>query len=495
MKKIIFCLALFVSVFSYADQITVASKKFTENVILGEIITRMLQDAGVEAVHRRELGGTQVLWKGLLRGDVDVYVEYSGTLMLEMFRDKNLRNLQDIRKELKSLKVRMTKPFGFNNTYAIGLPRKLAEERGIKKISDLNNHLDLRIGLTAEFMNRADGWPGLSAKYQLKHANVRGMDHDLAYRGLKAGDIDVVDTYSTDAEIPYYDLTILEDDREFFPRYEAVIIFRDDFAKAHPEAALQLRKLAGTINQEEMTALNAAAKVERRSEAVIASEFLSEKFDIESEVVKTSFWTSLKRTTRGHLYLVIISMTLTIALALPLGIIAAKYPGPGQIILGVTGILQTIPSLALLVFMIPWLGIGPDPAIAALFLYGLLPIVRNTYTGIRDIPPSLLESAMALGLPPMTRLWKIELPLASRSILAGIKTSIVINIGTATLGALIGAGGYGQPILTGIRLDDMDKILQGAVPAAILAIVAQGFFEIAERYFVPKGLRIKRESA
>ncbi len=141
--------------------------------------------------------------------------------------------------------------------------------------------------------------------------------------------------------------------------------------------------------------------------------------------------------------------------------------------------------------MIPLLGIGGPPAVLALFLYSLLPIVRNTYTGLREIPPAIRESAAALGLPPFARLQIVELPMASRSILGGIKTSAVINVGTATLGALIGAGGYGQPILTGLRLDNVGLILEGAVPAAVLAIVVQGVFEIAEQLLVPKGLRLK----
>ena len=133
--------------------------------------------------------------------------------------------------------------------------------------------------------------------------------------------------------------------------------------------------------------------------------------------------------------------------------------------------------------MIPWLGIGAKPALVALFLYSLLPIVRNTATGLRDIPVSLRESAEALGLPARARLLRIELPMASRSILAGIKTAAVINVGTATIGALIGAGGFGQPILTGIRRDDLSMILfEGAIPAALLALAVQGAFDLAERW-------------
>jgi osmoprotectant transport system permease protein len=189
--------------------------------------------------------------------------------------------------------------------------------------------------------------------------------------------------------------------------------------------------------------------------------------------------------------LVGISLAAAITVAIPLGIAAARRPRLGAVILSGAGVIQTIPSLALLVFMIPWLGLGAKPALVALFLYSLLPIIRNTATGLRDIPPSLRESAEALGLPPGARLRQIELPLASRAILAGIKTAAVINVGTATIGALIAAGGFGQPILTGVRLYDLSMILfEGAIPAAVLALAVQGAFDLAERFLVPRGLRL-----
>ena len=141
--------------------------------------------------------------------------------------------------------------------------------------------------------------------------------------------------------------------------------------------------------------------------------------------------------------------------------------------------------------MIRPLGIGATPAIVALFLYSLLPIVRNTHAGLAGIPAPLRESAAALGLPLSRPLRLVELPLAAGSILAGIKTAAVINIGTATLGALIGAGGYGEPILTGIRLDNFSLILEGAVPAALLALLVQAGFELVERRLLRPAPRLR----
>ncbi len=243
-----------------------------------------------------------------------------------------------------------------------------------------------------------------------------------------------------------------------------------------------------------MIEMNARAKISKVPEHMIAARFLAKKLHIYAKVRNHGAVHRLWRNTREHLYLVGISLIAAIIISVPLGIVAAKRPKIGHVILTLAGLIQTIPSLALLVFMIPLLGIGGPPALAALFLYSLLPIVRNTYIGIHDIPSDIRESAEAIGLPPRARLWLVELPMASRAILAGIKTSAVINVGTATLGALIGAGGYGQPILTGIRLDDMGLIMQGAVPAALLALLVQGIFEFSERFLVPKGLRLSQRA-
>jgi osmoprotectant transport system permease protein len=473
-----------------ADRITVGSKKFTENVILGEIVTQVARSEGTEARHRRELGGTRVLWSGLLNGDIDIYPDYTGTIRREILAQYDIESDEQLHARLAEFGVIMSRPLGFNNTYAIGMKEMLAEELGIAKISDLRNHPGLKFGFTNEFMDREDGWRGLRAHYQLPQSFVRGLDHDLAYRGIDGGSINVIDLYSTDAEIEYYNLRALVDDRYYFPQYDAVLLYRADLPERAPHLIERLNELAGRIPEQKMIAMNARAKLEGINEKQIAAEFIRSVFGTETEYARDDFWQRLRRHTLDHLVLFAISLSAAIAVAIPLGIAAVKSSRWEKPIMGVVGIIQTIPSLALLVFMIPLLGIGGPPAVTALFLYSLLPIVRNTFTGIRDIPPSVIESARALGLPPGARLRLVELPMASSTILAGIKTSAVINIGTATLGALIGAGGYGQPILTGIRLDSVTMILEGAVPAALLALAVQWLFDFSERFIVPKGLRL-----
>ena len=469
--------------------ITVGSKKFTESVILGEMLRQLAQAAGATAGHRRELGGTRILWNALLAGDIDLYPEYTGTLLREILVREGLRTPKELQAALAQRGLRMSAPLGFNNTYAIGVSAELAKRRGLRRISDLKDHPDLVLGFGNEFMDRADGWPGLQRRYRLPQKDVRGLDHDLAYRGLAAGTLQVIDLYSTDAEIEYYGLRVLEDDLDYFPEYKAVVLYRADLERRAPEVVAAVRRLAGRIDNAAMSAMNAAVKLRRQSEAAVAAGFLERRLGVSATSQDRSAWQRFWRHTREHLLLVALSLSAAILVSIPLGIFAARRPLPGQLILGVTGILQTIPSLALFVFMIPLLGIGGPPAVVALFLYSLLPIVRNTCAGLKDIPPAVRESAVALGLPDGARLRLVELPLATRSILAGIKTSAVINVGTATLAALIGAGGYGQPILTGIRLDNVGLILQGAVPAAVLALVVQGLFELLERRLLPRGLR------
>jgi len=480
---------------------TAGSKAFTESVTLGEILAAQIRQATggeVQATHRAELGGTRILWEALLAGDIDAYVEYSGTLEQEIFAGISS---DSISARLAALGVGRTAPLGFNNTYVLGTTKRFAEQTGLGTLSGAAEHArsasrgassgtqPIRFGLTNEFMDREDGWPMLVRQYGFDPAAARGLQHDLAYRALLGGSVDVIDLYSTDAEIKQYDLITLEDDRGAFPRYDALILYRLDLPARQRMA---LRALEGTIPESTMVAMNAAARVDSEPPASIAHAFVSSQAETNAagraargEVVPLAESESraarMARHTADHLVLVGISLGLAILAALPLGIWAALRAGAGRVILGAVGVLYTIPALAMLVFMIPLLGIGTVPAVVALFLYSLLPIVRNTHAGITGMDAALRESARALGLSTAFRLRHIDLPLAVPTILAGVKTAAVINIGTATLGALIGAGGLGQPIVTGIRLGDTALILEGAIPAALLALAAQGAFDLVER--------------
>jgi osmoprotectant transport system permease protein len=486
-------------------KVRVGSKGFTESVVLGELLTQLIRHSGHPVQHRAELGGTQVLWKAMQQGGVDVYVDYTGTIREELLASAQrqghlVSSEQDLRDRLaEQFAVSMSERIGFNNTYALGMKEHVAQELGISKISDLGQHPDLRLGVSDEFMERQDGWHKLARHYQLPQRSVRTMDHNLAYRGLEHDAIQLTDLYTTDAEIAFYGLRTLEDDLKFFPTYYAVVLVRSDLKQRAPNAWDAIMKMEGLVAPEEMVGMTARVRLDRRSEASVAAEFLNAKLGLQLPIAQTGWrdelgkvgW-RLLRTTWEHLFLVAVSLTLAIAISIPLGILAARYEAFGQAILAVVSVIQTLPSMALLVFMIPLFGLGSVPAIAALFFYSLLPIVRSTYLGLTQISTALRESGMALGLDRNAQLRLVELPLAMPSILAGIKTAAVINVGTATIGALIGAGGYGSPILTGIRLFNIPLLLQGAIPAACLALLVQFAFGYLERILVSPGLRSLR---
>ena len=468
-----------------AKPIVVGSKKFTESYVLGEIAKTVLERAGFQVEERPGMGGTIILWQALRSGQIDLYPEYTGTIGEEILKTKQPLEENEMRRALEKFGVGMSTDLGFNNTYALVMRRTEAEKLGIRTISDLRQHENLKLGLTHEFLDRRDGWRPLAAAYGLTMPNVSGIDHAIGYAALANGSIDVKDAYSTDAKIAENDLVVLRDDLHFFPEYKAVFLYR---LSLDPRAVEALNHF-GKIDEAKMTALNAAAE-QTKNYAYAASLYFNAAPD--GIAPRSQLLHNLARWIGRHLELAGISLLLSILIGLPLGIAASRGGALGQGILAIVGMIQTIPSLALLALLVPvpFLGISAMTAIVALFLYGLLPIVRNTATGLQDIPPALRDSAIALGLEPFARLRKIYLPLASRTILAGIKTSAVINIGTATLAALIGAGGLGEPILSGLNLNDNATILEGAIPAALLALLVQGLFDLLDRVLIPRGLRL-----
>jgi osmoprotectant transport system permease protein len=471
--------------------VAVGSKAFTESIILGEILTQLAASTGAEAVHKSNLGDTSKPWNALLVGDLDAYCEYTGTLTQEVLSREGVRTEADLHRALEARGLRMSRSLGFSNNYALGMKEERAAELGIRRISDLRDHPTLRLGLSNAFIKRADGWDALKARYGLPFGTPNGMEHSLAYKALDGGTLDVIDLYTTDAEIRRYGLRVLEDDRKFFPDYAAVILYRQDLETRAPRVVKALLSLEGKISAETMRELNSRVLIDKKNDNEVAKEFISQTMRIESAVQPDTLVQRIALRTWQHLILVVISLLLGIATAVPLGIIAARRPILGQVILGVVGVVQTFPALALLsVLIIVFQQIGMIPAVAALYVYSLLPMVRNTFTGLHDVPLQVRESAEALGLSSWARLYLIELPMASRAILAGIKTAAVINVGFATLGGLIGAGGYGDPIVTGLQRDDYALILEGALPAVVMALAVQGLFELAERFIVPRGLRL-----
>ncbi len=449
---------------------TVGSKRFTESYIVGEILTR---SAG--ARHKPGLGNTAILYEALRTGGIDVYPEYTGTIAREILKIEQDLDLGALNARLAPLGLAVSLPLGFTNSYALG------SRQPIRTISELAKRPELRIGLSSEFLGRRDGWPGLKKAYGLPHS-PRGMDHGLAYEALAAGEIDVIDLYTTDAKIERYGIHVLADDRGFFPAYHAVLLHRTDAPRRFADAFAAWKKLAGRIDNATMVRLNARAEIDKVPFTQVAAEYLGE-----GAGGRRSLWSALAapdfaRLLAQHVSLVFGSLAAAALIGVPLGVVAARRRFLEQPVLVLAGLIQTVPSLALLAVLIPLTGsIGVWPALIALFLYALLPITRNTHTGLTQVSTGLVQAGTALGLTPRQVLARIELPLAAPTIMAGIKTSAVINVGTATIAAFIGAGGFGERIVQGLALNDHAVLLAGALPAAALALAVHGAFEFAER--------------
>ena len=467
------------------EPIVVASKNFTESYLLGEIIAQRLEQAGMEVDRRFGLGGTLICFEALLAGEIDVYVEYSGTLEQTILKLGQRTSILGLNERLLSRGLSLLSPLGFNNTYAIAVRKEVAEEFSLERISQLTDYRDLRVVVSHEFLEREDGWPGMRRVYGFDWI-PEGIEHGLAYQAMADGSIDITDAYSTDGELQRYDLTVLADDKVFFPTYLAIPLIRDDLS---PRAQAAIEDLAGTLDDSSMASLNASVVFEGEDFASAARNHLrSIGFDVADGGSNT--FDDLIRNTQRHLWLTAIALLTATVVGIVLALAVFQVAWISNAVLYVAGLLQTIPSIALLALMIPIFGIGMLPAVMALFLYSLLPIVRNSVTALATVDPVLRRVGKAMGLTRYDEIRYVYVPLAMPAILAGVRTAAVISIGTATLAAFIGAGGLGDPIVTGLALNDTSLILQGAIPAAVLAIVTELMFEGIERVLVPRHLKV-----
>jgi len=472
------------------EPVVVGSKRFTESYVLGEIVRETLQRQGIAAQHKQGLGNTGILEAALASGAVDVYPEYTGTIVRELLKrtpDPAHPNpsLDELNAWLAPRGLKAAVPFGFNNTYALAMLESRAEALHIERISDLlrPEAAGLRLGFSHEFLERADGWPALKTAYKLAFAPPAGLDHGLAYDAVKDGRVDLIDIYSTDAKVGRYQLRVLKDDLGFFPRYDAVLLMR-----AAVDAA-PLKRLEGAIDAPAMIALNAQVELDGASFAEVAKRFVAGRAGPPASE-RRGFWQRLFAPDFGqlalqHLLLVFGSLAAAIAVGVPIGIAAWRWPRLAALLLGAVAVLQTVPSLALLAFLIAVVGgIGFVPAVIALFLYALLPIVRNTHAGLVGVSVGLTQAAASLGLTRAQMLRHVQLPLALPTLLAGVQTAAVINVGTATVAAFIGAGGFGERIVAGLAVNDSATMLAGALPAAALALLVQAAFDLVERWLV-----------
>jgi osmoprotectant transport system permease protein len=486
--------------------VVVASKPFGESYLLGEMFAQLLEARGIAVERRLGLGATEIAFAALRTGAIDVYPEYTGTGLVALLRDSSRVGATEAfdrvsREFARRWGLRWLPPLGFENTYAIAVRRETATRLGLATLSDLARAAPrLTAGLTPDFIGRADGLPGLAHAYGMRFAAVRSLVPAVKYQALAAGEVDVIDGYSTDGFIARYDLVVLADDRHFFPPYQAAALCGSRLARERPEAILALTELSGRLDEATMRALNRRIEVDGEPAARVAADALRDSGLLEAARRaggqaggRTDGQTSAPTDARAllgltlrHLFLVAVSLTLAVLVAVPAGLLLERLPRGAEGAIRGIGVVQTIPGLALLAFMLPVLGIGTTPAVAALFLYSLYPIVRNTYTGVREADRPAIAAALAAGMTPAQTLRYVRLPLAAPVIMAGIRTAAVINVGTATLAALIGAGGLGDPIVAGLALADTRMVLSGAVPAALLALVVDAVLGACERAVRPE---------
>lgn len=473
-----------------AQVVRVGSKSFTESYVLAEIAAQAIEATGRARVERRlGLGGTGITYRAVAHGSIDVYPEYTGTISRAILKDPAVESVETLRARLRPHGLTISEPLGFDNTYALAVRADIGWRFGLQGVSDLAHHPGLSAAFTSGFLERDDGWPGLRRHYGLGLTDVRVIEHALAYQALASGSVSVIDVFSTDGRLTRPGITVLHDDRRFFPAYSAVLVARLDFVARDPHAwAAVERAMVGRLDGGTMTRLNALADLDGRSIRQVAARFLGREVSDADE--RARLLRELASLTLEHLVLVAAAVLAAALVGVPLGILAARRATLGHVELMAVGVLQTIPALALLCFMIPLLGIGTLPALVALFLYALLPIVRGTYTGLATLDRQLLEIADVLGLDRWRRLVRIELPLASVNVMDGIKTAAIWTVGTATLAAFVGGGGYGTLIVRGLALDDVGTILAGAIPAALMALLFHALFEALDRLVVPRGLRL-----
>lgn len=482
-----FLLALVALTSTHAqDTLRIGSKRFTESYILAHILADTAAPALPSPPEVREgMGNTAIVYEALRSDSIDFYPEYAGTVSLEILKSTKPLSLEEMNWQLAPLGLGAAIPLGFNDGYALAMRADHAKKLGVRTIGDLAKHPELKLGLSNEFIGRADGWPGLAKAYALPQKPT-GLDHGIAYDAIAGKQIDVMDIYTTDAKIDHLGLAVLEDDKAYFPRYDALVLYRLDVPKKFPKAWAALQKLQGRIDERAMIAMNAKAELQGQKFDAIAHDFLAgasaSAAKARSSLVDRIFGADFGRLTVQHLSLVLASVLAACVIGIPLGVLAFPHPRTRATLLAAAGLLQTIPSIALLALLIALLGlIGVVPALIALMLYSLLPIMRNCVTGLGEVPQGLRDAATALGMTKPQSMRSIQLPLAAPTILAGVRIATSIAIGTATIAAFVGAGGYGERIVTGLALNDGQLMLAGAIPAAVLALISELLFELAER--------------
>jgi glycine betaine/choline ABC-type transport system substrate-binding protein/ABC-type proline/glycine betaine transport system permease subunit len=402
-----------------------------------------------------------------------------------------------------------------------------------------------QLAMDAEFGGRSDGLRPMLATYgiTLPRRDIKQMDPGLVYTALKNGQVSAGVVYTTDGRVAGFDLALLADDRHYFAAYRATPVVRQATLNANPALAGQLNALAAKLDTQTMTALNKRVDIDQVSIASVAHDFLVENHLVANAVNASvtlatanarnaapssgassplaaaslstlssnastphkaptsgligflkSDWRNLLRLTLQHIELVALAVGAAILVGVPVGLAMSRVPWLASSMLAVGTVLLTLPSIALFGLMIPVFsrigqGIGTLPAVVAVFLYSLLPIMRNTYLALKHVDPGIREAGTGIGMTLGQRLRYVELPLAIPGIMSGVRMAVVMNIGVMTIAAVIGAGGLGVLILHAISQSNMSKVAVGAVLVSVLAMVMDLLLARLQRALTPKGIQ------
>ena len=503
----------------FKKEIVIGSKIFTENILLGELLALILeQKYNFKVTRKFNMGGTKLVFDALKSGDIDIYPEYTGTGYAMILKESQKLSPEEtylfVKKEfLTRHQLLWSPPLGFENTYTLTVRKSDSRFKNISSTSELEElSFPLQLAAGHEFTERKDGWRLFSKNYKLnlKKNQILSMNPALMYSAIRNKKVDLIMAYSTDGRIKAYQLKTLKDDKKFFPSYLASYLTRQEFLEKHPEIKEIFKIMENQISEEEMIQLNNEVDQNKKGISQTSHDFL-----IKKGILKSTEDTKIKKSESQkqesllsyyyqkknyllkifieHLVLVFTALMLALLFALPLSIWALYNSKIEKIAFFFVNTLQTIPSMALLGALIPLLGIGFAPAITALFIYSLLPLIRNTFEGLKNIDNSYIEVSAGIGLTKGQILRHIQIPLALPVMIAGIRTAVILLVGTATLAAFIGAGGLGDPIFRGIATLDSRLIFMGAIPACALAVFLDMGLGLLEQVLVSKGLQKKRK--
>lgn len=448
-----------------AREIKIGAKKFTEGNISAYLILQELKkiNKNLDIEVLENLGGTGIVTSAIKNKKIDIYIDYTGTLVNSF--QTNYKNLEQT---LYSHNIILGPNLGFNNSYGLAVKAN----NSISRISEIS--LKHRVGISHEFFKRNDGYKYLSKAYDLQNVPVT-LEHSLLFQSLNSESLDVIEVYTTDAKILKNNLKVLSDDRDFFSRYDAVVLVNVEFYNKNKKMIDKLfTNIKERFTNKDIIEANYLVEIDGLRYDEAAGKLSGVKLLAKK---KENVFFEILPYFLEHLKYLVITIFLCVLIGIPIGGFAAKSKAFERVSMTLISIFQTIPSLALLVFLIPLFGLGELTTIIALTLYGLLPIAKSTHSAISNIPKELSEFSDLIRMSKIQKFLLVEIPLAAPEILTGIKITSIATIGVTVIAAFVGAGGLGTLIVTGLSLNKTSLILKGAIPSALMALIVELFFQ------------------